>query len=57
MSKDLLFKRVLKGICPICTKDMEEKDTQAISYGDAEIRVHKNHVKFNGEKNEKTKSK
>lgn len=53
MNKDLLFKRVLKDICAICAKDMDEKDTQTVSYGDAEIRVHKNHIKFNGEKNEK----
>jgi hypothetical protein len=47
MTKDILFQRVLKNKCPVCSKVHQKEDkTIIIKYNEARLRVCKKHIKY-----------
>ena len=44
--KELLFKRVIAGNCPICDKSLKEGETVVVDYNDGKLEVHKKHIKY-----------
>ena len=43
MSKDLVFMRVIDGVCPICTKDIDKVESVSVEFNGGKVEICKNH--------------